>query len=354
MSGLIFYANVIHINDTLFIPVKWTVLSNIITTVIAWINLDLGKNVCFYNGMDAYAKAWLQFAFPLYLWILSGLIVFLCNRYISVTRLFGTNSVRVLATVVLLSFTKLLRAVITTFSCINVELHRNNTNKTRVLWANDPNIPCFQEKHIPLFIVGLIFSIVWAIFIVFLLFIQCWPRLRCCSRIQRLKPFTDSFTGPNTSHGRFWTGLLLLIRLFVAIAYSVFGNSETISNYFISIAFASICLLLVSACLPSGVYSQRSSNTLEIFFLLNLLFITLAAVCEKDDIKFVSVGLALIVFICILAYHCLMRIKNIQCLAPIRAKMGRINVLTRELNENENMAINSGSNSQYSTFDDER
>ena len=356
ISGLIFYVNIVHISDTKFIPMKKPILHSFLKIVIAWMNLDLGINTCFYREMDAYAKAWLQFAFPLYLWILSGLIVFLCNRYISVTRLFGTNSVRVLATVILLSFTKLLRAVITTFSCINVELHGNNTNKTRVLWANDPNIPCFQEKHIPLFIVGLIFSIVWAIFIVFLLFIQCWPRLRCCSRIQRLKPFTDSFTGPNTFHGRFWTGLLLLSRLLIAIFYGIYGNSSKIFYFYTAIAMGSICLLLLSTILP--IYIRRSNNILEIFSLLNLLLVAFSAGTRtgSSNYKYVSVSLTLVVFFCVVVYHCWMRVKHTQCGTSILAIIAKVKntFKKRELEQSSNTITDGAAYPRYCTFDEDR
>ena len=339
MSGLIFYANIVHISDAIFIPDRNKTLSSLLKTITAWINLDLGINACFYNGMDAYAKAWLQFVFPLYLWILSGLVVFLCNRYISVTRLFGTNSVRVLATVILLSFTKLLRAVITTLSCITLNLHKNGTIETTTLWTSDPNILCLQGKHIPLFVFGLLFSVVWTVFIVFLLFIQCWPRLRCCSRIQRLKPFTDSFTGPNTSHGRFWTGILLLSRLVIAIAYSICGNNNNYHYYFACIVITSVSLLQISACLPSGVYNTRSSNILETFFMINVLVIAFGAGIGSHNCKYVSVSLVLITFGGIVLYHFWIRVKRTRCGILVLEHMERINAIVRKKEDGENTEI---------------
>ena len=359
ISGVMFYANIVHISDTLFISSESPFVSTVLKTLIAWINLDLGISACFYDGMDAYAKAWLQFAFPLYLWILSGLIVFLCNRYISVTRLFGTNSVRVLATVILLSFTKLLQGVITTLSCVNLPLYKNGTvETTRYLWTNDPNILCLQGKYIPLFALGIVFSIVWAIFIVFLLFIQCWPRLRCCSRIQRLKPFTDSFTGPNTSHGRFWTGLLLLSRSVIAVAYGFYANGILQNHYYASIAVTCVCLLLISAGLPSGVYNKKSNNLLETFFLFHLLFLTFAAGKELYNYAYASVSFALIVFSCILIYQCWKRFEHTQCVTILRLKI--INRIKRcfkkreVVEESDDIFIDGSAHPKYCTFNQDR
>ena len=162
LSGIIFYANVVHLSVSIFIPsTKHNhALSLVLRIAIAWLNVDFGLSACLYDGMDEYAEAWLQFAFPLYLWFLAGLIVILCNRYVSVTRWFGINSVKVLATVVLLSFTKLLRAVITTFLWLGLDIQIEDRNVTRILWASDPNVLFLQGKHIPHFIFGVLFAII--------------------------------------------------------------------------------------------------------------------------------------------------------------------------------------------------
>ena len=65
INGLIFYANVVTVNRAIFFPPNQT---NILTVFIAWLNLDLGIETCFFDGMDAYAKTWLQFIFPLYIY----------------------------------------------------------------------------------------------------------------------------------------------------------------------------------------------------------------------------------------------------------------------------------------------
>ena len=64
INGLIFYANILKINETVFFPPGDRSPFRIF---ISWLNLDLGIETCFYNGMDSLAKTWLQFAFPFYL-----------------------------------------------------------------------------------------------------------------------------------------------------------------------------------------------------------------------------------------------------------------------------------------------
>ena len=53
LSGLVFYANIVGVNRTIFLPV---ISTDAFSVFIAWLNLDFGIETCFYNGMDAYSK----------------------------------------------------------------------------------------------------------------------------------------------------------------------------------------------------------------------------------------------------------------------------------------------------------
>ena len=70
ISGLIFYANVIRSNQAIFFPPEFS--TQFLRTFIAWLNLDLGIETCLYDGLNAYAKTWLQFAFPCTLYLVTG------------------------------------------------------------------------------------------------------------------------------------------------------------------------------------------------------------------------------------------------------------------------------------------
>ena len=59
INGLIFYANIVRANHATFFPLNTT--NSFLSWFLAWINLDLGIETCFYNGLDAYVKTWLQF-----------------------------------------------------------------------------------------------------------------------------------------------------------------------------------------------------------------------------------------------------------------------------------------------------
>ena len=150
MNGLIFYANIIAVNSKVFLQPQAT---NVLTVFIAWLNLDLGIETCFYDGMDAYVKTWLQFVFPLYVWALIGMIVL--GSYYSgrVAKIFGRNPIAVLATLFLLSYAKLLRTVIAALSFTSLEY----PNNSRIaVWLYDGNVRYLSAKHIPLFTASMV------------------------------------------------------------------------------------------------------------------------------------------------------------------------------------------------------
>ena len=72
INGLLFYVNIVKLNKTVFFPDGNV---PVLTQFVAWLNLDLGIETCFFDGLDNYWKTWLQFVFPLYIWLLIGGII---------------------------------------------------------------------------------------------------------------------------------------------------------------------------------------------------------------------------------------------------------------------------------------
>ena len=83
INGLIFFANIIGTNSSIFLPPESTV---VLRVFIAWLNLDLGISTCLFDGLDMYIKVWLQFVFPFYVFALIGIIIFVSHRSTLVTK----------------------------------------------------------------------------------------------------------------------------------------------------------------------------------------------------------------------------------------------------------------------------
>ena len=191
INGIIFYANIIRASQAAFFPPR--ISSSFFSIFIAWLNLDLGIETCFYNGLDTYAKTWLQFVFPVYIWFMVITII-VASLYISTaSRLFGNNAVQVLTTLFLLSYTKILRVVITVFS------------STVLLF------PDGFEKKVWLHTLSLV-SIQW---------LQRISDYCVLFWVHRQMPLFDAYTGPYKHKHRYWTGLLLLTRILFILIFSL-------------------------------------------------------------------------------------------------------------------------------------
>ena len=189
LNGLIFYANVVKANEYLLYNEKQT---NPLAVFIAWLNLDLGIETCFFNGLTAYGKTWLQFVFPLYIWSIAGLIIILAKHSDRVAKVMGNNSVPVQATLFLLSYAKLFRTIITSLSYTILY----TTQGRKAVWSADGNLDYLGPEHAPLFVVAVATLLFLWLPYTLLLFLGQWLHRCNCRLITRMmmkiKPFLDA------------------------------------------------------------------------------------------------------------------------------------------------------------------
>ena len=316
INGLAFYVNIFAMNSATFFKPQ---ITNVLTVFIAWLNLDLGIEMCFYDGMDAYTKAWLQFVFPFYVWILVGIIILISHFSSKVATILGTNPIAVLATLFLLSYTKCLHTVIAALSYTLLE-YPNNT-KTAV-WLYDGNIRYLSNKHIPLFIGALVCLIILFLpYTIFLIFGQ-WLRSKSGQwkifswvNHYRILPFLDAYHAPYTDKHRYWTGLMLLVRciLFLLFAFNALGDP---SVNLLAIGSVTAVLLIVYALFGNRIYKTWYLNTLELSFIANLCILSLATLYirsaggNQNAVTFTSISIAFATFIGIVTYHFIQQIKH--------------------------------------------
>ena len=265
INSLIFYTNIVKVNEHIFLPHRTT---NPITLFMSWFNLDLGIETCFYDGLDAYAKAWLQFVFPFYLWCIVGLIIISARYSTKFARLTGNNSVPVLATLFLLSYAKLLRNVITILSYTTVDTAQGQ----KVVWSADGNIDYLGPQHVPLFTAAIVTLILlWLPYTTLFLCGQwvCTINLSFITRMSmKLKPFLDAHYGPLTDKHRYWFGILLGVRIVV------FLISATLPASNFSISAFSVCIaagaLVSYMAIGPPLYRNKHVAVFEVALFINL------------------------------------------------------------------------------------
>ena len=341
INGLIFYANIIQAQHaSFFIPDT----SNLfLSKFIALLNLDLGTESCLYNGLDSYVEIWLQFCFPLYIWLLVTAIIFSSHYSTRISKLSSKNTVQVLATLFLLSYTKLLRLVVDVVSFTTITYP---DGYVKAVWFYDGNIDYLRGKHIPLFIATLLLIVLLSVpYTLSLVSIQLLYKISHYNAmfwVQRLKPLIDAYTGPYRANHRYWTGLLLLIRIVLLVVFSVNqNNNATVSLLCITV----VSFILLAWLQFSGwVYEGLLNNCLEFIFLLNLGLTSIAILIYKQPhpvVIYSSTGIAFVIFVGIILYHAQRQLFLTRAGAKLRKNLSQI--LHRKSDEDvESIQMHSG------------
>ena len=333
INGLIFYANIVGANQAIFFPPEDT---NALTVFIAWLNLDFGFQTCFFKGFNSYWKTWLQFVFPAYVWIIVALIIVL-SHYISLAaRIFGSNSVPILATLFLLSYSKLLRTIITSLSFTFLEY----PNGSRIaVWTNDGNIPYFSTEHVPLFLVAMaVLLLLWVPYTTLLLFVQCLQKKtnrKILRWVTKLKPFFDAYFGPFKDRHRYWVGAMLLVRVLLLLTFAANPTSAPRVNL-LAIATTSLVILMYEASV-GNVYKKWYLTLLENSFVLNLGMLAVGTFFinqgggSQAALVYTSVGVAFTQFVGIATVYAYTSLKEFRTFKAIREKL-----VTRRQDELQN------------------
>jgi len=283
----IYYVNIISIYSAVFFSEHHTPFTQFTYAFISIANLDLGIETCFYHGMTGYAEMFLQLVFPFYLLSIAILLIVASRYSTKIQRLTARRALPVLATLFVLSYTKILQTVCTALFFYSSVTHLPSKHTT-VMWSVDTSITIFETKFILLFIVCLILFLLLMMFNVVLLFPRYLSRFEF---VNHFKPLLDAYQGPYKDKFYFWTGLQLVTRVMF------FGLTALDRN--IALVLGGM-LLSTIACLYGLLhpYARNENNTQDIFFLLNLqgLFL-LKAFTEKGSIPVnVLVSLSLLQF----------------------------------------------------------
>ena len=304
-NALIFYANTIHVNRTIFFPHNGNNLTRVLAVFIAWLNLDLGIDTCFYEGMTAYGSSWMQFVFPVYIWILTLIIIYTSRYSVTISKLIGRNSVHVLATLFLLSYAKLLRTVISVVSPLAIN---DESGHTHLVWLMDGNIPFLRGKHAVLFSVALLTALLYLLPLTLLTLLA--PLLQARTRhpllrwVLRIKPLLDAYQGPYKDKYRYWTGVMLTMRLvlFTVFAANTLGDPKiNLFSIILAVTLYQMYITYVSKNILNVILECFYSLNLSIFASATLLLKALQK--DTEHLTWVMVGSVSAMFCITLIWH---------------------------------------------------
>ena len=298
INGLIFYANLLNVNTYTMIAgyhgSEWAIV------FVAFLNLELGFPVCLYNGMDELDKALLSIVFPTYIWLLAILFILVSHYSQRFSHLTAQSAIPVLATLLYISYFKLLRFSVDGFAYGIVDL---SGNSSKVVWYYDGNVPYLGDsRHILLFVMVVVVVCLFIIpYGIILTGIRFFGRFRI---INRFKPLTDAYFAPFKDKCRFWFGARLWVLLILYILFAILRNNP-LAFLLCQAIVLTFFTLTQAAVMP---YKSKIINVLDLSFMVNALLVTIVVLytSAKQFYNYgtaVSVAITLVTACIIVGYH---------------------------------------------------
>ena len=278
--------------------------------MFANINLELGIDACFFEGMDMYWKTLLQLAFPTYIILLVVIIIIISEYSTRFSRLIGQkNPVATLATLILLSYTKLISTIITSLSFCILD-YPDGSRET--VWLPDGTVPYMRGKHILLFLLAIIVLLAGMAYTVLLLLWQWLPKIKYFHWVtyHRLYLFLEPYHAPYTFKYRYWTGLLLLVRVMLYIG-SALNVSGAPGINLLTTGIVMICLIVFKGCVGINgcIYKKWLNDAIEMLCYINLLILSfvnlyaLEANKNQTAASYISGTVTLLLLMFVVVYH---------------------------------------------------
>ena len=314
-NGLLLYLNVVSINSDLLLSTN-----SFAFAVIAWLNLEMGIEMCLFDGMDEFAKTALGFAFPLYLLSLVALIVIVskCINMDRINKLIGPRITPVLATVIFLSYTMLSDSVLKSLLFASL---CNTDGGCHLVWLLDGSLKYFSSpKHLILACIAL--TVLFVLLIPITLIAVIGDLFCRCISNRWYMNFLDTFHSSYRFRWGFWMGVRLMLRVvllllkvtvkpevvwLVTACFSLsLAAAESVLKPFRHLRFERFTHRLVERWCSSDENGGTVANYLDISFLVNLtaLFLCISYLPDSAEV-FISLSLcvALLELLLILSYH---------------------------------------------------
>ena len=239
IMGVVLYTNIMGLMGDFLQEHAWGPLFFLLSVL----NLQSGAGVCFYNGMDEFWKALLQFAFPFYIFSLLIVIIIVTlrchDRLFRKAHFIAMRAVPVLATIMVLTYTSLVNAVITPLRYTT--LYNADTAQGQTVWLYQPSLPFFGGQHLVLGILSIAVTVLYLIPFTFtMLFGNLMRRYFHKLWFSR---FMDVLHGGFKWPLGFWIGLRLLLQV-ILMAINISSNQNVLSLAFSTLVAAGTLLVV--------------------------------------------------------------------------------------------------------------
>lgn len=267
---------------------------NIPVIVLSFINCDIGLPRCFYPEMTELWKAGYNLTFPLYLFLIIGLIVILSRYSLTFSNKVSGSSVQVLVTVIHISFSKLLSAIIDVFSQGSIITQHETYN----VWVWDGSVEYMSTEHCILAVFTSLFVLMVLIPYLFLILVG---RYILKYRIgNKLRPFYEAIHGPYKDSKHYWFSARLILLIIMHVAFVTFRELSPLLLIVITAPLLALFTILQAYLKP---FKSKFVNALDLMVMTDLVLLYVIgwyAAVKKQVGVYYGVYLPLVSFIVLL------------------------------------------------------
>ena len=317
LNGIILYAQITNAGVQRYLNTPCSDCSNesyfikITSLFISWLNLNLGFPLCFYDGMTELQKAGLTLLFPIYLLFIIGLLIILSRFSTAVSNRLSKSSVQVLVTVVHLSFTQLLQAVLAVFGSAEVFIEIENGFSKKVVWyCNGATVYASTEHQWLMIITSVVVGLILIPYMAIILFgkqLMKFDKLR-----EYIRPFFEAIHAPYKDNMWYW---FAMNQVFVLLAYAfdtMIALKSSISSLFFEPLYFILNQIFVTSQACFSPFKNKLLNGLNFYLIINLITVYYTATYyyhhyPKAVVTFVSISVcpSILIFSLIVTFHIL-------------------------------------------------
>ena len=322
INGLLFYANIVGSDSNAFLQFKQFPY---LIMILKWLNMSVSVDACLIKGMNGLIQTWIEMLFPAYVFALILSIILLSKYSPKFAQCLGKgNPVAVLATLILLFYAKLLKNTINIFSFAIIKYPDKHTE---VVWSPDATVKYLKGSHIPLFLLGIL---ILALVLLYTILLFSWQWLLPLSnkklfrfvRNTRLNLFMEANLAPYKPKYRFWTGLLLFVRIILHLVPAMNYNNNPHLNL-LAVGLSVTFLIALKAYFGNSLHKTATLDYLELSYYFNIVLLTVVTSYFLGQVKYseaaatVSVSIALVMFLGTLVFHIVQTLRKAKCINRI-------------------------------------
>ena len=283
---------------------------------VSLMNLNLGFPLCFYDGMTTPIKTGLQFIFPVYIWTIVIVFIVLSRYSIRISNQTAASSVQVLATLLHLSFSKLL---ITSIDILIYARVKTGNNDTITVWYGDGSVVYLQDnEHFILFSIAIVtlvlFILPYIIIVTFGNYFLRWKHLH------HFRSFIESFHGPYKHTLGYWFGVRVIVVVYIYIVFTTLRGVDVTLMLFLQVIAVIPLALLQTHIKP---FRKNGLNRMDSFCLFVIIVqIIVALLCvparshTSQTLSYITASLTTVIFgilVINISLKCLGKFKIKKC-----------------------------------------